>query len=79
MCNRYDKLNVTHPFTANFLLGHFHTTAVAYDTLVPYPFVFSAVAFPVFYRAKDPFTEQTVPLGLVCSVIDGLRFQHFTA
>jgi hypothetical protein len=54
--------------------GLLHSASVANDTVIPDSFVFTAVAFPIFYRAEDFFAEQTVFIRLKCSVIDGFRF-----
>ena len=74
-----NQLNMSHAFAAHLLLGNFHTTTVAHDAFVTDAFVLSAVALVIFYRAEYAFTEETVALGFVSAVVDGLGFQHFTA
>jgi len=68
-----------HPLTPDLGFGYLYPAAVTDNSFITYPFILTAVAFPVLGRAKDPLTEQTVPLGFKCSVIDRLRFFHFPA
>ena len=75
---RNHQLDVPHAFTAYFLFGHLYTTTVTNNTLVTDPLVLSASTFVVFHWTKNLFTEQTIALGLVGSVVDGLWFQHLT-
>ena len=79
MCNGHYQLDMTHAFPSHFLLGHFNTATVANDPFVPDPFVFTAVAFPILYRAEDPFTEKAITLRLIRPVVDGFRLQYFPA
>ena len=78
MCNRYNQLDVTTTFTTNFLFSHFHTASVADNTFITDTFVLTAMALIVLNRSEDTFAEQTVTFRLISTVVDGLRFQHFT-
>ena len=71
--------DVSHALAAHLLLGHLHTAAVADDALVTDPLVLAAVALVILHRAEDPLAEQTVALGLVGPVVDGLGLQHLAA
>ena len=73
------KLNMSHPFPSYFLFSDFNTATVTDNTFIPDPFIFSAMTFPIFYRTKNPFTEQSIPFGLVSPVIDCFRLKNFTA
>ncbi len=79
MHHRHHQRNMAHAFAAHLLLGHFHTAAVADDAFVADALVLSAVAFVVLHGAEDAFAEQTVALGLVGAVVDGLGLEHFAA
>ncbi len=79
MSHRHNELDVTHALTAYLLLCDLHLTTVASDALVTYALVLSAMALVVLDRTEDCLAEQTVALGLVGAVVDGLRFQHFAA
>jgi hypothetical protein len=67
-----------HPFTADFLLGDFDSTAVANDATVADTFVFATMTFVIFYRSENSFTKKTVTFGFVGSVVNGLRFKNFS-
>ena len=51
--------------------GHFHAAAVADHALILLALVLAALAFPVFGRAKNLFTEQPVLLGALRPVVNG--------
>ena len=74
MSNRNDKLNMSAAFTAHFLFSYFDTTSVAHDAFVANTFVLAAGTFIVFCRTEDALAEQAVALGLVCTIVNGLRF-----
>ena len=78
MRHRDGELNMSHPLPADFLLRHFHTAPVADDATVPDPLVFPAMALVVLGRAEDLFAEKSIPLRLVCPVVDGLRLEHLS-
>ena len=77
--NGNDELDVAHAFAANFLFGNFYTATVADNAFVADALVLSAMTFVVLNRAEDAFAEKAVALGLVCAVVDGLRFENLTA
>ena len=77
--NRNHEADMAYALTANFLLGYLYATTVAHDTLVANAFILSARTFKVLYRTKNALTEQTVTLGLVGPVVDGLWLQDFSA
>ena len=79
MGNWDNQLDVSHTLTANLLFSNSNTASFAHDTFVTDSLVLSAVAFVVLNRAEDALAEQTVALGLIGAVVDGFRFQHFTA
>lgn len=79
MSDRNDQLNMPHTLTAYFLFRNFYTTTITNNALVTYTFIFSTMTFIIFYRSEYTFTEQTVPLRFICTVIDGFWFQDFTA
>jgi spore maturation protein CgeB len=78
VCHRNHKLNVSRTFATYLFFGNFNTTAITNDTFVPDPLVFAAMTFPVFHRAENAFTKQSVAFGLVCPVVDGLGFEYLT-
>ena len=77
MCHGHNQLNMTTALATNFLLGHFHSTAVTDDTLIADALVLSAMALIILGRTEDALAEEAVALGLVGTVVDGFRFQHF--
>ena len=77
--HRNGQLDVADAFAAHLLLGNLHAAAVADDTFVADAFVLAAVALVILYRTEDALAEQTVPLGLVRTVVDGFRFEHLAA
>ena len=76
--DRHHQLDVAHALTTHFLLRDLNTATVTHDALIANALVLSAVAFEILYRTEDSLAEQTITLGLVRPVVDGLRFQHFT-
>ena len=72
------QLDEAHAVTTHAALGDLHTAAFTNDAPVTHPFVLTAVAFPVFGRAKNLFAEQPVHLGLEGAVVDGLRLGDLT-
>ena len=67
------KFNVTHTLTAHLGPGDLYAAALADLALIAYSLIFAAVALPVLHGAENALAEQTVPLRLQRSVIDGLR------
>ncbi|SIE04858.1 Uncharacterised protein [Mycobacteroides abscessus subsp. abscessus] len=54
---RSSKLDMAHSFAANLRAGDFHSASVADYAFIAHPFVFSAMAFPVFLRSKNTLAE----------------------
>ena len=73
MSNWNDELNMSHPFATYFLFRNLNTTTVADNAFITNTFVFTAMAFIVFYRTEYTFTKQTVTLRLVCTIVDGFK------
>ena len=71
------EADVAYALTANFLLGYFDAATVTHDALVANALVLSARTFKVLHRTKNALTEQTVTLGLVGPVVDGLWLEDF--
>ena len=78
MCHRNDKLDVSSALSSHLLLSHLNTATVAHYALVAYALILTAGTLIVLLGTKDALTEQTVTLGLVCTIIDGLRFCNLT-
>jgi hypothetical protein len=58
--------------TTYFLLSHFDTATVADNTLIADALVLTAGALVILRRTEDALAEQTVTLGLVGAIVDGL-------
>src|SRR5699024_2160699 len=78
MGNGSGKLNMAQTFPTHFSTGNLYAAAVTNYSLIPNPFIFTAMALPVFGRAEDPLAEQAVTFRLQSTVIDSFRFFHFT-
>jgi hypothetical protein len=76
--DRNGEFDVTHAFATDFLLGYLYAATVAYDAFVTDTFIFTAMAFPVASGSENLFAEKTVPLRLVCTIVDCLRFGNLT-
>ena len=72
------QLNVTHTLTTHLGTGYLNAAPVADLALEADLLELTAVALPVLGGSKDPFAEQTVPLRLLGSVVDGFRTLHST-
>ena len=72
------QFNMAHALSADTGLCNLHAAAVADYTLISDFLVFAAMAFPVFVGPENFLTEQTVPLGLQCSVVDGFRLHDLS-
>ena len=68
---------MAHALAAHDASGHQHAALITGNALVADAFVFTTVTLPVFGRAKDLFTEQTVFFGLLCAVIDSFWLGDF--
>lgn len=78
MRHRNRKFDVSHAFSSDLGLCNFDAAAVADDAFVLYPFIFTAIAFPVFLRSENPFAEETAFFRLETSVIDRLGILDLT-
>ena len=78
MGHGHHQLDVSATLTTHLLLSHFHTTTVADDSFVTDALVFAAGTLIVLGRTKDALAEQTVALGLVGTIVDGLRLCNLT-
>ena len=76
VCHGHHELDVAAAFATNLLLCHLHTATVADVALVADTLVLSAMALVVLGRTEDALAEETVTLGLVGSVVDGLGLEH---
>src|SRR5262245_49414365 len=54
-------------------MSDFDAAAITDHPLVLHAAIFSARAFPVLLRSKNPFAKKTVLLGTIGAVIDRLR------
>ena len=79
MCYGNNQLDVTHTLTTYLLLCYLNTATLAHDTFITDSLVLSAMALIILYRTEYALAEKTVTLGLVCTVVDSLRFQDLTA
>ena len=73
------ELDVPHALTAYLLLRDLDTAAVTDDATIADALVLTAVALEVPDGTEDTLTEEAVTLGLVGTVVDGLRLEHLTA
>ena len=73
MCYRHDELDVSASLAAHLLLRDLNAAPVAYYALVAYAFVLSAGTLVVLRWAEDALAEKSVALGLVGTVVYGLR------
>ena len=76
--HRHCQFNMSHPLTADFCLGNFHTATVANNAFMFDTFVLAAVTFPVPRRTEDLFAEKTAFFRLETSVVDRFRVFYFT-
>ena len=78
MSHRNDELDVATAVAAHLLLGYLYTTTVADNAFVTNALVLAAGALIVASRTEDALAEQTVALGLVRTIVDGLRLGDLT-
>src|SRR5262245_14832292 len=76
MRDRRGQLDMPHPLATDLRLRHLDAALVADDAAVFHPLELSAETLPVDHGAEDLRAEESVPLGLECAVIDGLRLRH---
>ena len=72
------QVDVAHPLTAHSGMRDLDSAAIADDAAVLDPLVLAAEALPVPLRSEDPLAEQTVLLGTVGAVVDGLRLLNLS-
>src|SRR3989344_3170193 len=77
MCDGGGEIDMAHPFTADTTLRYFDAALVTDNSPVANPFVFPAVAFPIFCRAEYPLAKQSIFFRFERSVVDGFRLYHF--
>ena len=74
----HNELDVTSTLTTYLLLGNLYTTTVADNTLIADALVLTASTLIVLGRTEDALAEQTVALGLIGAIVDGLRLGDLT-
>ena len=75
---RHNKLDMTCTLTTNLLLGDLYATTVTDNALVADALVFATSTLIVLGRTEDALAEQAIALGLVSTIVDGLRLCHLT-
>ncbi len=73
MCHGHHQLDMSGTLTAHFLLGYLHAASVADNSFITDTLVLTASTLIVLSRTEDALTEQSIALGLVCTIVDGLR------
>ena len=74
----HNKFDVTGTLTTDLLLGYLDTTTVADNALVADALILATGTLVVLGRTEDALAEQTVTLGLVGTIVDGLGLSHLT-
>src|SRR4029078_956621 len=69
----YGELDVTHALAPNASESYFDAATIADHSAITDSLVFTAVAFPVLYRAEDALAEKTILFRLERAVVDGFR------
>ena len=77
VADRRGQLDVGHALASHLATRDFHAAAFAHDARVLDLRIASAVAFPVLHRTEDALTEEAVPLGLKCAVVDRFGLLNF--
>ncbi len=77
MCHRNNELNVAWALATYLLLGNLYTATVAGDTFITDALILTAGALEILCRTEDALAEQTVALGLVCAIVNGLGLGYF--
>lgn len=72
MRHRGRKVDMAETLAANLRLNNLNTTTLTHHTAVLHALIFSTDALVVFYGSEDLRAEESVSLGLVRSVVDGL-------
>ena len=66
------EFDMTHSLSSDFRFGNFDAALFADDTFISYSFIFTAVALPVLGRSENSLAVQTVFLGFLRAVVNGL-------
>src|SRR5574344_1593156 len=69
---------MTHSLTPYLFLGNLYTATVTYYSAITNPLVFTAMTLIVLVRTKYAFTEESISLRFVCTIVNSFRFEHFT-
>ena len=72
----FNQFDVSAALTTYLLFSNLNTASVADDTLITDTLVLTAGALIVACWTEDALAEQAVALGLVSTVVDGLRLCH---
>ena len=64
--------------STNFLFGNLYTATVADNTFITDTLVLTAMALVILSRTENALAEQTIALGFVGTIVDGLRLQNLT-
>jgi hypothetical protein len=75
--HRDREVDVPQTLPAHLGLGDLHAAAVADDAAVADALVLAAIALPVLDRSEDLLAEETIPLRLERTVVDGLGLRDF--
>ena len=67
---------MSHSLSSYLGFGNFNSAAVAHYAFISYPFILSAMAFPVLHRSENSFAEKAVSLRFKSPVVDGLRLGY---
>jgi hypothetical protein len=68
---------VSHALATYLAAGDFHSTAITHNAFIPDSLILTAVAFPIFSRAKNLLTEKAFLLWFQGAVIYGLWLLYF--
>src|SRR5437763_13892 len=71
------QFDVPEPLSTDFRQSDFHAALVTDHSAVLHPLVLAAETLPVGDWAKDAGAEQSVPLRLKSTIVNGFRFGYF--
>jgi hypothetical protein len=77
MGNRFGQFDMPHTLPANASQSYLDTATIADHSAMFDAFIFSARAFPIFYRTENAFTEQATFLRFESTIINRLRILDF--
>ena len=69
---------MSHTLSSDARLCHLNAAPVTDNALISDLLILTTMTLPVLAGSEDPLTEQSVSLGLQCSVVDRLGLQHLT-